>query len=115
LASGFSPNPGAAVRLEDIHPPRAGRIYLRIENIHPQATAYTLTLTAAGGSLPAAEAGPDEETAGDGEEPGEPSLLDRLPGGAAACGVLAVVAALVTLAIVVIAVVLIRRRGRGGR
>ena len=119
LASGFSPNPGAAVRLEDIHPPRAGRIYLRIENIHPQATAYTLTLTAAGGSLAAAEAGPeagpDEETAGDGGEPGEPSLLDRLPGGAAACGVLAVVAALVTLAIVVIVVILIRRRGRGGR
>ena len=121
LAAAEAPNPGAAVRLEDIRPSRAGRLFVTVgaskapvaaEGL--RATPYTLELTEVGGAAPAAAESAQEGGGGD-QADAERSPLSVLPGGALTCVAVLALGLLLVLAVVVAVVLVIRRRGATSR
>ena len=116
LAAAEAPNPGAAVRLEDIRPSRAGRLFVTVgASKVPQATEflratpYTLELTEVGGAAPAAVESAQES---DGDPSGgAESPLSVIPGGALTCVAVLALGLLLVLAVIVGVVLVIRRRG----
>jgi hypothetical protein len=128
LATAEAPNRGAAVRIEDIRPTRAGQIFVtlagtgRLESTQSVGSStYTLELTSLGGAEAATTEAADQGAGADGQaatedvEQGESSPFSVVPGGLLACVVVAVVALLLVLALVVGIVLMIRRRSSAPR
>jgi hypothetical protein len=126
IASTKAPNGGAAARLEELRPTRAGRLFVTVEasaTTFTQAlgpTPYTLELTAQGEAAAATESAEEAaETEGgttpEGEQRDGTSRLDVLPGGMLTCGAVLIFALLLGLALVVGVVLVIRRRSSGPR
>lgn len=123
VASAKAPNGGAAVRLEELRPARAGRLLVTVEASATTftqalgATPYTLELTAQGEAAAAPEAAVESaETESQAEpERDRSSPLSVLPGGLLTCGAVLVLAVLLGLALVAGVVLVIRRRSSGPR
>jgi hypothetical protein len=129
LASGDSANEGAGVRLENIRPPRNGRVFVTVSGKGPMrdaaaemgsaASAYSLELTQQGGAAPTSTAADepststDEEaaTAGRSDDAERGSPLSAIPGGLAGCAALLVLGFLVVAGLAVGVFVVLRRRG----
>ncbi|HUP25779.1 MAG TPA: VWA domain-containing protein [Thermoanaerobaculia bacterium] len=124
VASSKAPNAGAAVRLEELRPPRAGRLFVAVgassSSQRLGATSYTLELTSQGGAAAAPESAEEAvqtegETTPEGEQRDPTSPLDVFPGGMLTCGAALIFALLLGLALVVGVVLVIRRRSSGPR
>jgi hypothetical protein len=114
LADQFAPNPGAAVRVENVRPTRAGRLYVAQANLSTgEPITYALELTASGGSTAGTEtAGTAATDESSGETTEKRSFWSWIPGGFYTCiGILLFLLLLIVLAVVAV-VMFVRRRKR---
>lgn len=108
IAKGDAPNPGAAVRLDGVKLPRAGKAFVRVESLYSNRSlesTYDLELTAEGVPAGSAE---EAESSGDSEAVATESAFNWRTG----CLAAVVLALLAFFAVVIVVVILFRRRRR---
>lgn len=113
LAGEFSPNPEAAVRVENIVPKRSGRLYATLTQVVTgDAVPYDLELTGGGGAATTTTAG--DTTAGTetaaAQEEERKGLLSYIPGGGITCAAIVLIPILILIVVILLIVRMVRKR-----